>query len=80
MWSKLQQRDDSEHAQVVVRIVITFLFCVYFSWLVGSGDDSPQLRATWMILLAELVLSVGLLAAIVVSPAPSHLRLSLIHI
>ena len=74
MWSKLQQRDDSEHAQVVVRIVITFLFCVYFSWLVGSGDDSPQLRATWMILLAELVLSVGLLAAIVVSPAPSHLR------
>ena len=45
---------------------------VYFSWLVGSGDDSPQLRATWMILLAELVLSVGLLAAIVV--------LSLIHI
>ena len=74
MWSKLQQREDSEHAQVCVRIVITFLFCVYFSWLVGSGDDSPQLRATWMILLAELVLSVGLLAAIVVSPAPSHLR------
>lgn len=74
MWSKLQQREDSEHAQVCVRIVITFLFCVYFSWLVGSGDDSPQLRATWMILLAELVLSVGLLAAIVVSPPPSHLR------
>ncbi|HQY50625.1 MAG TPA: histidine kinase dimerization/phospho-acceptor domain-containing protein, partial [Thermomonas sp.] len=74
IWSKLQQRDDSEHAQVFVRIVITFLFCLYLGWLVGSGNTSPQLRATWVILLAELGLSVALLAAIVVSPAPSHPR------
>lgn len=74
IWSKLQQRDDSEHTQVFVRIVITFLFCLYLGWLVGSGDASPQLRATWMILLAELGLSVVLLAAIVASPAPSHPR------
>jgi len=71
---RLQQRADSEHAQVFVRIAITFLFSLYLGWEVGSGDTSPGLYATWVILLAEWVLSIGLLTAIVLSPAPSHQR------
>ena len=40
---RLQQRADSEHAQVFVRIAITFLFSLYLGWEVGSRDTSPGL-------------------------------------
>jgi two-component system sensor histidine kinase RpfC len=74
IWPRLQQRADSEHRQVLVRIIITFLFALYFGWEIGAGATNPTLVATWAILLAELALSVLLLAAIVIWPAPSHLR------
>ena len=75
--SRLQHREDSEHAQVFVRIVITFLFALYFGWEIGTGDASETLYVTWLILLGELLLSLGLLAAIVWSPTPSPVRRSL---
>ncbi|RZA19378.1 MAG: response regulator [Lysobacteraceae bacterium] len=73
MQSRLRGRADSEHGQVFVRIAITSLFAAYLGWEV-SGGGSPQLRATWWILLGELTLSIGLLAAILKSPGPSHAR------
>ncbi len=72
--SRLRGRADSEHAQVFVRIAITALFCAYLGWEVSGGGASPALFATWLILSGELVLSLGLLAAIIASPGPSHPR------
>lgn len=72
--ARLRGRSDSEHGQVVVRIVITFLFAIYLGWEVGGGDSRPALVATWLILVGELVLSLGLLAAILAAPGPSHVR------
>lgn len=72
--SRLHGRADSEHAQVFVRIAITFLFSAYLGWEVGGGDDRPGLVAIWLILVGELLLSLGLLAAILVAPAPSRVR------
>ena len=71
--SRLHGRADSEHAQVFVRIAITFLFAAYLGWEV-SGGGNRTLYATWLILVGEWVLSLGLLAAILHSPAPSHPR------
>ena len=73
MQSRLHGRADSEHAQVFVRIAITSLFALYLGWEVRGGG-SQALIATWLILLGEWALSIGLLAAILHSPAPSHLR------
>jgi two-component system sensor histidine kinase RpfC len=74
-WVKqrLSGRPDSEHGQVLVRIAITALFSVYLGWQVevGGGD---KLFVTWLILLAELALSLGLLAAILANPSASHAR------
>lgn len=74
MQSRLRDRADSEHAQVFVRIAITALFSVYLGWEVSGGNDSPALFATWLILIGELGLSLGLLGAILASPAPSDIR------
>ncbi|MEW9625516.1 ATP-binding protein [Rhodanobacter geophilus] len=74
MRLRLRGRADSEHAQVFVRIAITLLFSAYLGWKVGWGDRSPGLFSTWLILLGELGLSIGLLAAIFVAPGPSPVR------
>lgn len=74
MLSRLRGRADSEHTQVFVRIAITTLFAAYLGWEVSGGGGSRALYLTWWILLGEWLLSLGLLAAIVASPAPSDLR------
>ena len=73
MQSRLRDRADSEHAQVFVRIAIVTLFAAYLGGEV-SGGASRALFATWLILLGQLGLSLGLLGAILASPAPSHAR------
>jgi two-component system sensor histidine kinase RpfC len=73
MQSRLRDRADSEHAQVFVRIAIVTLFAAYLGGEV-SGGASRALFATWLILLGQLGLSLGLLGAILASPAPSHPR------
>ncbi|MEW9573550.1 ATP-binding protein [Rhodanobacter sp. Si-c] len=71
---RLRGRADSEHAQVFVRIAITLLFSLYLGWKVGWGDHTPGLFSTWLILLGELALAIGLLVAILVAPQPSQVR------
>ncbi|GAB3725810.1 ATP-binding protein [Luteimonas pelagia] len=75
-WVKrrLTGRPDSEHLQVMVRMVITALFCGYLGAEVGAGSGSISLYATWLILMGELVVSLGLLAAILANPGVSHVR------
>lgn len=72
--SRLRGRADSEHAQVFVRIAITALFSAYLGWEVSGGGASVALVETWLILIGELALSLGLIAAIVMDPRPSHPR------
>lgn len=70
----LRNRDDSEHKQVLVRMAITAMFCAYLGWQVSSGNTANSLYFTWLILIAELAISLGLLAAIFVNPKASRIR------
>ncbi|QSX75776.1 response regulator [Lysobacter arenosi] len=73
--TRLAARPDSEHAQDLVRIVITALFSTYLGWrfLHLDGADNT-LPLTWMILLGELLVALGLMAAILLEPGVSHVR------
>ncbi|HYQ23402.1 response regulator [Stenotrophomonas sp.] len=70
---RLAGREDSEHAQNLIRIVITALFISYLGWRSFSGGGDT-LTATWLILAFELTISAGLLAAILLQPRASHVR------
>ncbi|MDH5821430.1 ATP-binding protein [Luteimonas sp. RD2P54] len=72
--ARLGGRPDSEHLQVIVRIVITSLFCAYLGWQVTGGNSDGALFVTWLILLGELGLSFVLIGAILVRPGVSHAR------
>jgi two-component system sensor histidine kinase RpfC len=74
LTSRLSNRPDSEHRQVLVRIAITALFCGYLGWQVGTQGSGSSLYMTWLILIGELLISFGLLAAILVNPGQSHVR------
>lgn len=71
---RLSGRPDSEHGQVLVRIVITALFSIYLSGQLGSADSSSGTYAIWLILVAELLLSLALLVGILLQPRVSHVR------
>lgn len=71
---RLSGRTDSEHGQALVRIAITALFCAYLSWQVGTQGGSDALYSTWLVLIGELIVAFGLLAAILVNPAQSGIR------
>jgi len=72
--TRFANRPDSELGQVLVRIAITALFCTYLGWQMRSDGNHGALYFTWLILTGELLVSVGLLAAIFVNPGPSHVR------
>ncbi|MBX3711559.1 MAG: response regulator [Lysobacter sp.] len=74
MRARLNNRPDTEHAQVLVRIVITSLFSTYLGWVVSSGGATTALFEVWLILLGELVVSLVLFAAILRNPGVSHWR------
>ncbi|MFC5569137.1 ATP-binding protein [Lysobacter yangpyeongensis] len=72
--ARLSGRPDSEHTQDIIRIVITALFITYLGWRYHLLDNNDTLLQTWLILVGELVVAVGLLVAIVMRPATSALR------
>ena len=74
LLARLHGRQDSEHAQVLVRIVITALFSSYLGWQVSEAAVGTALFMTWLFLMGELFVSFVLLAGILLRPAPSHLR------
>jgi len=71
---RLSNRPDSEHQQTLVRIAITAVFCIYLGGVVGIAPRDGALFLTWLILLGELLVSVGLMTAIVLRPGVSHAR------
>jgi two-component system, sensor histidine kinase RpfC len=72
--SRLSNRPDSEHKQVLVRIAIVSLFCVYLGVHVANDTQNSALYTTWLILFGQLVLSIGLLVAITYNPGVSDTR------
>ncbi len=70
---RLSGREDSEHAQNLIRIIITALFISYLGWrsLSGGGEGADCDVADPRF---ELTISAGLLAAILVNPGVSHVR------
>ncbi len=71
--ARLRAREDSEHAQVLVRIVITALFSSYLGWQISEAEGGPALYLTWLFLIGELAISFVLLAGILCIRA-SHAR------
>ncbi|WP_372362950.1 ATP-binding protein [Xanthomonas sp. NCPPB 1325] len=74
-WLKrrLSGRADTEHAQNLIRIIITTLFISYLGWRY-QHTHGDTLMATWLILVGELVVSLGLMVAILLRPQVSHTR------
>jgi len=72
--SRLSNRPDSEHAQNLIRMVITALFASYMGWQFLHHDDAGTLLATWLILMGEFAVALGLMFAIFEQPGISHVR------
>jgi two-component system sensor histidine kinase RpfC len=72
--ARLSGRPDSEHAQDIIRIVITALFITYLGWRYLLLDSDDTVRQTWLILVGELAVALGLLVAIVMRPGSSDPR------
>lgn len=72
---RLRRRQDSEHQQIVVRLVITVLFFAYVFITDASVPRSPgQLALLYAVATVELVSSLVLMARVLASPDASNLR------
>lgn len=71
---RLAGRGDSEHAQNLIRIVITSLFITYLGWRWAHQAHADTLPVTWLILVFELTVAIGLMVAILRRPQVSHVR------
>ncbi|MBS7455920.1 ATP-binding protein [Coralloluteibacterium stylophorae] len=73
--SRYRDREDSEHQQAAVRIVILGIVALYLAWLDPSdGPPVVGLRAVaWFTGLSTLI-GLGILGWIAVAPGKSHIR------
>lgn len=67
-------RPDSEHAQALVRLVIAAMLLLYLAGVASGAGAGDEVRLSVLILLAETVLGLGLVIAIMLSPGVSHPR------
>lgn len=72
---RLRRREDSEHQQIIVRLVITLLF---FAYVFSTNAHTPrpfELAALlYAVAAVELVSCVALMAQVLHHPGPSHGR------
>ena len=75
MVERLRGRPDSEHGQALVRLVITALFLIYLGGAATLAAHPGVLlwQALWVV-LAETVVGIGLVLAIIARPGVSPLR------
>ncbi len=72
---RLRRRQDSEHQQIVVRLVITVLFFAYVFITDASVPRSHgQLALLYAVATVELISSLVLMAQVIANPGPSNLR------
>ena len=77
LLSRLRHRQDSEHEQALVRLIIAALILVYLLGVLsveGSSERPAGLVWAGRVILAETVLGLGLVVAIIARPAPSNIR------
>ncbi|WP_158637182.1 ATP-binding protein [Arenimonas daejeonensis] len=67
-------RPDSEHGQALVRLAIAAVLLIYLAGLASSGAAEREVLLSVYILLAETVLGLGLVIAIIMNPGVSHTR------
>jgi two-component system sensor histidine kinase RpfC len=75
--SRLRNREDSEHEQAIVRLVIAAVILVYMLgvWSVPvESETSTGLIWAARVILAETILGFGLVVAIFIHPKPSTVR------
>ena len=75
--SRLRNREDSEHEQAIVRLVIAALILVYMLgvWSVPvESETATGLIWAARVIMAETLLGLGLVVAIFVRPKPSRVR------
>ncbi|MGH8076172.1 MAG: response regulator [Lysobacter sp.] len=76
-WLKkrLSHRPDSEHGQALVRLALACVIVAYLGGLRASGGEGSAANTPMLlVMLAEAVIGLGLLTAIVINPGVSHLR------
>lgn len=75
---RFRDRPDSEHQQALVRLVIASLILAYLGWLRHFDADSVgHIYAMFLVMLAETLVGLLLVAMIYAQPAASHLRRSI---
>ncbi|GAB2503222.1 hybrid sensor histidine kinase/response regulator [Arenimonas alkanexedens] len=74
MIRAFSNRPDSEHGQALVRLIIAAMLLLYLAGVASSAGAGDAVRISVLILLAETVLGLGLVIAIMVSPGISHPR------
>ena len=73
--TRLSNRPDSEHGQALVRIAVISVILVYVLLAnSGSSMSSDIYSSLVSIILAGLVIGMGLIASLLVSPGRSDLR------
>jgi two-component system, sensor histidine kinase RpfC len=75
--SRLRNREDSEHEQAIVRLVIAALILVYMLGVWSVPVDSETATGLiWAarVIMAETLLGLGLVVAIFIRPKPSTVR------
>lgn len=72
--NRFTQREDSEHEQVIVRIIITLLFSIFLFVQDIVHKDLPDTTGGFIALALMLVFSIGLLVWIAIQPSISALR------
>ena len=75
LFERFRNRADSEHEQALVRLVIASLILAYLWGLshVG-GSRGEDVQPMLLVMFAETLIGVGLVALILIRPAASHVR------
>ena len=75
LFERFRNRADSEHEQALVRLVIASLILAYLWGLshVG-GSRGEDVQPMLLVMFAEALVGVGLVALILIRPAVSHVR------
>ena len=74
LFPSFAQRPDTEHAQALVRLVIAAILLTYLAGVASNGGASREVQLSFFVLLAETVLGLGLVVAIMLRPGVSHVR------
>lgn len=70
---RLSGRPDSEHGQAIVRLVIASVILAYL-WILRELQGQPHTDALTLVMLAETLVAMSIMAGILWRPGVSHAR------